>query len=763
MLRHGSPPCCSPEPYPVPLDIVAGLSSLPRQATGFPQHRRAMLHAIGEHPPLAGWTADSAHDLGVMLIEAWAYVLDVLGFYDRQIAERSYLGTALDDAIAAEIVALTGYRPRPALVSQLRLALEARGRDAVTVPAGTGFRSQPFGEEKAQVFELAEAATVRPQRNRWTLAPHRQTSFDGVLRFAPQQGPAVGAVLSVSAVGLAHAARVLGSEVAPAADGERYRTVTLDPPLPAAFTGLALAAIRVSILSLAAAPSPLDGTGAWTSTRLILDALYPMLLRGQVGAVEVDGVLHHVVLSTVGIHPHQQSVGSDGATATIPLSEITFPSIGTVGSTAAVRCHLLPKPAGALLRPAETRVSLAMILADGRLVEPAPALDEAPAAGEAFALGQRARGMDLPGTVQLAPTARYVPDASAASAELLETPVQIYGNIVTAIRGETVANEVLGSGNAQLAGQRFALKKKPLSWMADPAAASGRSPRLTLRVDGVEWTYVESFYGRGPQERIYGLEMAADGTATVVGGDGERGARFPSGLKNIVASYSFGAGAAKPPPGSIKQFARPAEGLARVVQALDAWGGADAESASEMRTLAPAGALTLGRAVSLADFEAMIRGYAGIVNAAVAYSWDAGRQTAVVTGWVIADSGDPTASLESYLAARAAPGLAIRIQLATRLELPVFDVAVLPAPGHAGETVRAAVRVALFDPATGLLAPRQVAVAAPLFRSQLLAAIHAVPGVGSVPSIALASGPMPKALVPGDGNWFDFLSHGQVL
>lgn len=763
MLRPGPRPCCPPPAHPQPVCIVAGLETLPRQSTAFPQYRRAMLQAVGKAPALAGWTADSAHDLGVMLIEAWAYVLDITGFYDRVVAERSYLGTAVDDEIAAGIVALTGYRPRPAMVARVRLALEARGRDPVAVPAGTGFRSQPFGAEKAQVFELLEAATAWPQRNRWALAPHRLATFDGVLRFSPTQGPVVGAVVSVASGSLAHAARVATSEVATAADGERYRKVTLDPPLPASFTGVALASLQVATLALAAYPSPLDGTSAWNATSVILDALYPVVQAGQRAAIEVNGVLHAVTLGSVTIHPHSQSVGSSGATATIPLTTIAFASIGTVGSGAAVRCHLVPKPAGAVVRPAESEITLAMIRADGRLDEPALALGEAPAAGSAFALGGRARGLDLPGTAETLPLPRYVPEGSVDDDAVLEAPVAIHGNVVTAIRGETVADEVLGSGDAQVPGQRFALKKKPLGWIEDPAAASGRSPRITLRVDGVAWSYVETFYDRRPHERVFAIDMAPDGTATVIGGDGENGARFPSGVRNVAASYSFGAGAAKPPPGSIHQFARAAAGLVRVLQPLDAWGGADAECAAEIRALAPAGALTLGRAVSLADFEAMIRGYSGILNAAVAYSWDAGRQVAVVTGWVIADSGDPSGTLAAYLAARAVPGLAIRVQLAEKVDVPVFDVAVLPAAGHAGETVRAAVRAALFDLQRGLLAPRNVPVAAPLFRSALLAAVHAVPGVASVPSITLASGPMPKALSPGAGRWFDFLGHGEVL
>lgn len=762
MLRHGPTPCCPPPPHPEQVRIPPGLAALPRQATGFPHYRRAMLHAVEAYPALSGWTADSAHDLGVMLIEAWAYVLDITGFYDRRIAERSYLGTASDDEVAAEIVALTGYRPRPAMVARVRLALEARGRDPVAVPIATGFRSQPFGDEKAQVFELFEPATIWPQRNRWPLGPQRQASFDGTLRFAASEGPVKDAVVSVTSGTLRHAARVVASDVGPAADGERYRTVTLDPPLPASFTGQPLASLRMTILALTAYPSPQDGTGAWGSTGLFLDALYPMLLKGQDAAIEVNGVLHAVSLDWVGIHNHSLSVGSSGATATLPLSHIGFPNIGTVGSDAVVRAHLVPKSAGTLVRPAETRVTRAMIQAHGDLALPGLELDGAPASGAAFALGQRAAGLDLPGTVQPGGHPRYVADAGAGG-EPLETPVAILGNVVTAIRGETVANEVLGSGNAQIAAQRFTLKKKPLSWIEDAAAASGRVPQLTLWVDGLAWSFTDSFYGRKPGERLFAIDMAPDGTATILGGDGERGMRFPSGVRNVVATYRAGAGAAKPPPGSISQFARAAAGLSRVLQPLAAWGGADAEKAEEIRALAPAGALTLGRAISLADFEAMIRGSSGIVNASVAYSWDQGRQAAVVTGWVIADSGDPSDTLVAYLAARAAPGLAIRIQLAEKLTLPMFEVAVVPAAGYSAEPVRTAVQAMLFDAKTGLLAPATVPIGAPLFRSKLLAAIHAVPGVGSVPSVALASGPMAKALSPGAGRWFDFLAHGRVV
>lgn len=762
MLRHENHDCCKPEAHPARPQFAAGLPRIPRHLTGFPHYRRAMLHAIEDKIALAQWRADSEHDLGVMLIEAWAYVLDILGFYDALIANRSYLGTAADDAIAAQIVALTGYRPRPAMVARVRLALEARGRDLVAVPGGTGFRSQPFGDEKAQVFELEGPANVWPQRNRWELAPVRGTTFDGTLRFAPDDGPAAKAILAVARGNLLHAATVAASEVRVEPDGERYRVVTLDPPLPASFTGGAVSAIKVSILTLVASPSPLDGPNAVDSDDAWLDALYPLVQAGTPGAVEVNGVLRPVTLTSVTIHQHQQAVGSDGAKAYIPLTWIYYTSVGSIPPQAAIRFHLVPKPAGRVVALTRHEADADAIRANGRLADRTARLAGAPASGEAMALGRGKRGIALPGTLVETPEPRFVPDAGGGG-ETLETPVDVLGNVVLAVRGETVANEVLGAGNAQIPSQRFKLKKKPLSWVEDSGAPSGRAPQIALRVDGIEWTHVESFYGQSPQARVFAVEMARDGAATVIGGDGERGMRFPSGVANVVATYRHGAGAAKPPPGSINQFAKAAPDLSRVSQPLDAWGGADAEKATEMRALAPAGALTLGRAVSLADFEAMIRGQSGIVNAAVAYSWDEVLQDAVVIGWIIADAGDPSQTLAAFLAARALPGLPIRILPATRIAVPVFDVTIAALPDRSPDIVRADVRAALFDPVTGYLAPRNVPIAAPLFRSRLLAAIHAVPGVASVTSIMLAGGAMPKALAPGDGNWFDFLEHGQVL
>ena len=199
-MTHYKPPECCPEGLHPPLfDISPGLKRLPRETALFGGWRAALLKRIGQpsivYPagpsPLSEWAADSEGDLGVMILEFWAYVLDVLSFYDARIAERTYLGTVTEAQVAKEIVDLIGHVPRPALASKVELALDADGTaDPVAVPVRTRFRSEAFGSEPPQAFETMLASTIWPQRNRWTFAPWRRNEFTGPLRLNPGQAPA---------------------------------------------------------------------------------------------------------------------------------------------------------------------------------------------------------------------------------------------------------------------------------------------------------------------------------------------------------------------------------------------------------------------------------------------------------------------------------------------------------------------------------------------------------------------------------------------
>ncbi|MCE9579881.1 MAG: hypothetical protein K8W52_42580, partial [Deltaproteobacteria bacterium] len=214
------------------------------------------------------------------------------------------------------------------------------------------------------------------------------------------------------------------------------------------------------------------------------------------------------------------------------------------------------------------------------------------------------RSASVPAAVDLAAGAIALA-AGATWSPGLATPVTAFGNVVTAVRGETVTGEVLGSGDAAATMQAWKLAKAPLTYQAVAGAgdAAGVASSLQVWVDGLRWTEVPSFYGQGPEAQVYVVRQDDRGDSWVTFGDGVRGARLPSGAGNVVASYRFGAGAASPPAGSVSQLARPVPGLAAVGAALAAGGGADAEPAESLRELAPRSALLLGRAISIDDME----------------------------------------------------------------------------------------------------------------------------------------------------------------
>jgi len=758
---------CPPLPHPRPPEIPAGLAALAaRQGAGFPDYADAMLAAIPRFAALANWRARGEGDLGVMLLEAWAYVLDVTGFYDARIAERAYLPTAPDDIAAARLAALIGHRLRPAMAARVLLATEADGADPVLLPKGTAFRSAAFGKEKPQVFELPAPATIWPQRNRWRLAPIRDAAFDGTLRFLPRRAPSAGALLLLRSGATAAAARVVSVEPDPAPDGATYQRAVLDAAgtdAVAALAGQSLATMQVTILRLALNESPFVTSSASTSslttstgiTTITLDALYPQLRAGAWAVVEIGDTLHPVTLFSVW----RSSVTIDSASgATMPVTAVTLSAELPRLSTESVTLHANGFDLGAPTRPGKTAIVLDDIQGGVALVPPVAPLGTAPATADAILEGAGKQGTLLPGTLVEAGdgAATYQPAAGILPFPVpLLTPLVLRGNVVEAVRGETVIDEILGSGNAATPFQVVSPKKAPLAWIEDSSQPDGRRPELTVRVDGLLWTRVDTFFGQAPDARVYVVRTEGDGSTTIRFGDGTRGARPPSGVGNIRADYRWGAGAAKPPPGSIAQIAVPVAGLKSVRGPLPATGGADAETGAELRSTAPASALTLGRAVSLQDFEALARGFPGVLNASAAWVWDEQRQRAAVKLWIIPDGGDPAASLRGWLAAQAVPDLVIAVEAAAPAAASTLAISLDTDAAFDAALVTEAARTALLDPEDGLLAPRNQRIGGVLFRSVLSHRLHQVPGVVAVAAILLDGAPMPAGIAAGQGHWFD--------
>ena len=197
--------------------------------------------------------------------------------------------------------------------------------------------------------------------------------------------------------------------------------------------------------------------------------------------------------------------------------------------------------------------------------------------------------------------------------------LRVGANVAPATHGERVS-ETLGSGAARQPDQRFALRQGPLTHVSAPTTPDGRASTLEVRVNDLRWHEVPTLYGRGPDERVFTTARDDAGKTTVVFGDGLEGARVPTGVENVRATYRKGVGAAGNVAGGrlTTLLMRPL-GVAGVTNPEPASGGQDPDALGAAREGAPRTVLTLDRAVSVQDYEDFARGFAGVAKAHAAW------------------------------------------------------------------------------------------------------------------------------------------------
>ena len=190
----------------------------------------------------------------------------------------------------------------------------------------------------------------------------------------------------------------------------------------------------------------------------------------------------------------------------------------------------------------------------------------------------------------------------------------VNANVGLATHGQSVS-EVMGSGSASTPNQSFTLKQSPLTFVQAPTP-TGRQSTLQVQANGVTWTEVPSLYRKGASQRVFATLNQPDGTADVVLGDGVEGALLPTGQNNIHANYRIGLGSSgNLAANTLTTLIDRPLGVSGVTNPEAATGGQDAQSVDDIRSTAPLTVLTLGRAVSLADYESYASTFAGIAKA----------------------------------------------------------------------------------------------------------------------------------------------------
>jgi len=739
--------------------------------------------------PLSGLAGRQSDDPAVALLDAWAGVADVLTFYQERIANEGSLRTALESRSVLELARLVGQEPGPGVAASVFLDFtvdDAPGSPtSALVPRGTKVQSIPGQNELPQIFETEEDFTARVE---WNALIPRQGK--------PQSLTAATAELFLAGTGLRLApgdVLLVGPAIAQVAavalDVPRQLTrITLQEPLSTAVgsPGAAFALRQKTAFFGHNAPrwgslpksdvqktDPYAGdAGNWDTGRTIWTDSRNNSYGGSTQAVvyldrKLSGVVAGSWMVITGrslagaplarayqITGHTEATLADYAIVGEATRLVLDPNVKPDFDVRQTMAYLISEPLSLAERPidapypaaeedtAEEGGSLAAVILD-RLVQGLPAgkivaiqgtlVDGGATASRLALLLQASDAPDAPGHTRL------VFQQPLPANLFVRSSVRVRANIALATHGETVA-EVLGSGDATQPRQRFFLRHLPLTYVPAPVFG-GRASTLQVRVDGVLWQEVDTLAAEDGRSQSYKVEIAADGRTAVCFGDGRYGALLPTGTENVTAVYRSGLGLpGLVAAGALRLLATRPLGIREVINPLPATGAAPPDSVERARAGAPTVARTLGRIVSMADFEDFVRSFAGIAKV------EASRIGGVLT---VAAEGDASVEPGSALATNLMraiqearlPGPPLSIASYERLPFRVAAQLVID-PRFRSEDVLSQARAALL---AGFSFERR-SLSQPVYASDVVALLQAVAGVMAVDLDALHTTGSPAGL-----------------
>jgi predicted phage baseplate assembly protein len=736
-----------------------------------------------DRPALARLRTRDADDATVALLDAFAVACDVLTFYSERLANESYLRSAVERTSLQELGKLVAYRLSPGAAAETWLAFSLerppappplRPPDpglvppgvpsAVIIPERLRVQSVPGPDEKPQTFETVEQIEARPE---WNSLPVVQTKLwlpvinrvDAYLAGVGLNLARGDAILFASAdlVNDRWDVRLLTS-VEVDNDAQRthvrweyglgsFRPYNQPADAPATYVlrkRLAVyghnapewTAMHSSFQTgyLLSHPYPPGGdVKEWPSFTSVtntggfsfvdLDGAHPDVVRGSwvVLSQEADGFYRELYEVVERSELSRSEFGVSGKVTRLKLKGESH----AFGSPRKVTVFAVSEPLTVVEAPDDSAVATATIVVEGDATQLK--------SGRTLAL----TGFAESGT----PKSEIVTLDSVAPAPggrttltLVAAPKSAYArrgavvlaNIARATNGETVT-QILGSGDARVPFQTFGLQQSPLTFVqADNPR--GTASTLEVQIDGVRWTEQPSTYGTGPRDRVFATRDEPDGSVSVVFGDGLLGARQSSGSNNIRATYRKGIGAAgNVQAGQLSQALDRPLGLKAVSNPLPATGGVDPEVKAHARASIPLPVRTLGRAVSLQDYADFALAYTGVAKAsAQVLALKTGR-TVVVT--VADEDGQPppertVGRLAEEIRRQGDPNVRVTV-LPCRSGSFRIALKVKVDPSRVSTDVLAAVEAAL----RAAYGRRSRALGAAVFRSAIVAAAAAVPGV----------------------------------
>lgn len=111
---------------------------------------------------LPGWTSQNQSDFGVVLLQMFAYVGDLVGYYLDRLAGESFLATATQPTSILNIAAMLDYTPAlsSGATTDLQITVSSNANGPFVIPIGTQFSTQASLGSPAVIFETTAALTI---------------------------------------------------------------------------------------------------------------------------------------------------------------------------------------------------------------------------------------------------------------------------------------------------------------------------------------------------------------------------------------------------------------------------------------------------------------------------------------------------------------------------------------------------------------------------------------------------------------------------
>jgi hypothetical protein len=761
-------PICPCDGVPTPSTIAnpPGRDQIAYRVGDFAAFRRALMReaaeSLGPESALKFWQPSANGDLGVQMLEWWAYLADILTFYNERIANEAYLRTATLPESVRRLIRTIGYRPRPGIAAHGNVVALVGGHRAFKLPRCFSFDSKPGPGKSPQTFELDVDTQIAPE-NTIAARPtsHPVSATETVLYIAGSKLPVLpGTVLLLRSRSgpLVRVLKITATQVETTSAGPRTRLdFTTANALPTTTPASDLALVYSS---QAAAVSTLDSSAL--STNIIhLATLCRDLHAGDYVILTASNQTAPLLCKVTTITDavwyaiHGTGPGDPPAPPNVPIpilhSLLTLDTdIPSGWSYDKTTVHFLWRDLGALLDHPVTTFSGSSSATLSAQALAFPAGSGRPVI-VSDAIGTGAAGFASPSNAGKTLSLSGLPQPLT-----LMPPLTVHYNLLNISRGKTVVTEILGSGDATIPGQEFVLKKSPLTYLAK---GDSYVNTLAVWVNGRLWKEAKSFYQQPRDAEIFVTREDEHQKTHVRFGDGENGGRLPTGINNVVATYRYGSGAEAPLSGEITVINKPYPNLKSVQNPVAVGGGADPDPPDQIRRFAPNSIMTFGRAISEDDYEVIASRAPGVTRARAIWSFDATEQRTAVKVYVGGDA-NAVQSVKGVIASTGDPHRHVIVAAAT----PITIILGLPVriDGRVGvDDVKAALRKAMLDDDHGVFGRRRLGIGQVVFDSEIAAACHACEGVLSLRHVVfIADGPWGSAFdfsprhVPAEGAFY---------